>query len=78
MIHRLSIPVSPDDVGEAFAGTDAGAQADMFNSMAKMLKRICGSDFGMQICYVAKDLDTHGKQMIGQLQSFVKMDEEDN
>ncbi|MCK5616195.1 hypothetical protein KAR91_80770 [Candidatus Pacearchaeota archaeon] len=77
MRDRVSIKMEPEAVGDAFACTDASAQATMINAMGKMLKGVCGRDMGMQVCYIAKEIDSHGRQLIFQLMDFIILDEEE-
>jgi hypothetical protein len=73
-LYRISIKIEPEELGEAFANTDSNAQAKIFNSMASDLKKVCGSDFGMQLVSMAKDLDQHAKDMIKSLNDFINWD----
>jgi hypothetical protein len=77
MLHRISIRIDADDLGEAMANTDSHAQAEILNSMAMDLQKVCGSDFGMQLVSIAKDLNKSGKKMIRSLNDFVNFDVEE-
>jgi len=76
MLHRISIQIKAEDIGEALANTDSGAQAEILNNMAMDLQKLCGSDFGMQLVSIAKDLNKSGKKMIKSLNDFVTWEED--
>jgi len=76
MLHRISIQIKAEDIGEAIANTDSGAQAEIINHMAMDLQKLCGYDFGMQLCSMAKGLNKSAKKMIKSLNDFVTWEEE--
>ena len=69
-LYRISINIAPKEIGEAFANTDSNAQAEIFNTMADDLMKVCGRDFGMQLVSMAKHLKPHAKDMIKSLNDF--------
>jgi hypothetical protein len=71
MLHRVSIKVSAEDVGAAFAHADAQSQAEMLNAMGKILMGFCGSDMGMQACFISNHIDDFGEKLIKELNSFI-------
>ena len=77
MLNRVEIKIDAKAIGDAFANTDAEAQADMINQMGKLLKMLCGSNFDMQACFIAENLDKHGEDLIKSLRSFIRFNEEE-
>lgn len=73
MRHRVSIEIDAKNVGQAFANTDDSAQADMINEMALELKAICGHDYGMQVCAFSKLLNNNGKELIAEINDYIKL-----
>lgn len=74
-------------LAKAFAVSNATEQASMLNILARELFVACGGRYGrditssqgyeMQCCYISKDLDKDGIQLIKDLHNFILLREKD-
>lgn len=66
------------EIGRALACSSDIEQATVINEMAKELRIVCRDKdlSGMQVCYLAKSLDTSGRMLVKSLVEYISLSDD--
>jgi len=68
---NVELNLTPDQLAEVFINWGSDEQANFFNLIGKHFKE-CDFNAELQCCYLADDINKHGKDFIFTVSNFVK------
>ena len=70
---RMKMPCA--EIGRALACSSDEEQAAVLNALGAEVHIVCRGNAEMQLCYMARELDRHGRKLVLDLAEFIALRE---
>jgi hypothetical protein len=73
---KASVRVPCEEFAEKLASLSSKSQATVINKLASEIKARCDGKEDAQICWIADDIDSNGREFVNALAEFIKLRDE--